>query len=189
VRYVIVLTLAFAPARVALAQQTQPEATQEAARRQQGDSLLEFRGHRLGDQQWAKDDCHDFVYKGEKKKYCNDDNHQIGDLHADVAYAFTDKRLSGVYVYFSSNDFDPMTRAFVAKYGQPDSSWSEQVQNQMGATFQNTLAIWRRGRSSLLLQRYGSRLDGGRASLEWTEAMQPSEQAKDSAAQRAKRDL
>ena len=148
---------------------------------------LTFRGHSIGDARWGAMPCE--RWKAIGMTTCQDPEHQVGDTWVDISYGFSDERLAAVNLSFESQDYDRLSRAFTAKFGAPDSTWSEVLQNRMGAEFANTSAAWRRGGIVLTLKRYGSSLDHGRAVMRSEQAVTATQQAEDSAAQRAKRDL
>jgi hypothetical protein len=150
---------------------------------------LEIRGHRLGDSRWLKKNCFK-PSRGEGPLMCNDPDDKIGNMWARVGYVFTDDVLTSVVIYFDSYNYGSMRRAFEAKLGPPDSVTQSELQNELGAHFVNEKVKWLGQRRELFeLERYGTSLRGARGVYISEEAIRAMEQAKDSAAQRARRDL
>src|SRR5689334_13527778 len=101
---------------------------------QEPNQALEIRGHYLGDERWTKKNCE--MWKEQSMLMCHDPNEHVGSLGVLVNYFFSNDRLAMVSLNFESRDYEGLTNAFIAKLGQPDSTWSEEWQNRMGASFQ-----------------------------------------------------
>jgi hypothetical protein len=144
---------------------------------------LEFRGHHIGDSIWTKKNCF------EHDSACSDHNHPIGDVTVFVFYNFSAGRLTEIFIHFPARDYETIVRAFIAKFGLPDTNVVVQLQNRMGAKFDNPQVIWRDDQTTLSISRYGKDLDNGIVTMLSNEQLRHQPIADDSAAQRAKRDL
>lgn len=67
-------------------------------------------------------------------------------------------KLERITVAFDEKHFSQVTAALMEKYGQGQLK-TEEVQNRMGATFENKTYSWRRGAATLQARRYSSKLD------------------------------
>lgn len=73
--------------------------------------------------------------------------------------AFTpDMRVAAVMLSLTPADFDAVRLALEEKYG-PATTREVPIQNRMGATFKNTVSVWKRGDAVLELEKYGGSLD------------------------------
>jgi hypothetical protein len=89
----------------------------------------------------------------------------IGATNVDVFVRFYDDRLEDITLIFKASSYDTMASAFTERYGPPTTTKKETIQNRMGASFQNELLFWRGPNISILLQKYGSKLDDGNATF------------------------
>jgi hypothetical protein len=201
-RYVLLMAIAWLP-QVALAQRSQADLAREAdsVRAAYRDSVngelqiqtppaltpLTFRGHAIGDMNWMTKECNNPKYKG--FTVCDDPDKNIGDVPTTIYYLFSRDRLASVVLGFASESYEPILRAFTAKFGAPDSTWVDEWQNRMGARFDNHGVAWMRGRSVLVLRHYGGSLDQGSGTMTSQDVLREEQRAADSAAQRAKQDL
>lgn len=68
--------------------------------------------------------------------------------------------VESVTIAFPELGFAAVKNAAITKFGPPQHTENEQVQNRMGATFTNANYTWTDTRgNSVLLQRYGDRID------------------------------
>lgn len=59
----------------------------------------------------------------------------------------------------TNNVYERLLAAFKEKYGAPTSEKTEEIQNKMGAVFQNNVSQWVKGKERLTIKKYGSKLD------------------------------
>ena len=80
-------------------------------------------------------------------------------------FNFVGARLMRASTSLSSIAFDDVARGLTAKYGAPDKTDTEQLQNRMGATFTNVIHYWTRDGATLRLSKYSGSLDTASYSL------------------------
>ena len=62
---------------------------------------------------------------------------------------------------FPSEDYEAVRDMFIGKYGQPYNIAESEVQNRMGATFQQERLLWIGQRVEISMSRYGSTISEG----------------------------
>jgi hypothetical protein len=103
---------------------------------------------------------------------------------------YLDGRLYSLYMTYDSDNFDQVVEALTAKYGSPDTTWTEQVENRMGATFHNETKRWFFSDGYLEAERYGSDLTRGNIyALGSAGSVEYEARRKKAAAEAAARDL
>ena len=80
-------------------------------------------------------------------------------------FNFLGARLMRASTSLPSIAFGDVVRGLTAKYGPPDKTDTEQLQNRMGATFTNVIHYWRRDGATLRLSEYSGSLDTASYSL------------------------
>ena len=74
-----------------------------------------------------------------------------------------------VYLSFPSASFYQIKVAFVERYGEPTAQRSQDVQNRMGARFENEILEWNGEKVIINLQKYSSNLTDSRATIQTVE--------------------
>jgi hypothetical protein len=82
----------------------------------------------------------------------------IANADAFVNLFITNKTLHTILLSFDEEFFNKVALALGEKYGKPQKTDIEVVQNQMGASFENRKAYWYKGGSTLMLVQRGSKL-------------------------------
>jgi hypothetical protein len=88
-----------------------------------------------------------------------DENETIAGVPVEllVLYFFS-KKLENISIEFNSESFFKVVAALKEKYG-PGEVRSEVVQNRMGATFENEIYSWSRGKAGIEARRYSRKID------------------------------
>ncbi|MBU1206459.1 MAG: hypothetical protein KKH04_05960 [Proteobacteria bacterium] len=71
---------------------------------------------------------------------------------------FYGRKLHGIYIWFDAKHFPQVAGALKEKYGEGDLKTKE-VQNRMGATFENRIYTWRKPGATLHVERFAGKLD------------------------------
>jgi len=127
---------------------------------------LEFKGIELGSDMSVIEDTGRFS--------CRDPGNPIADrictLNYDesetiagapvrvLALYYYSGKLESISISFEENQFLQITAALSEKYGQGKAR-SEAIQNRMGATFENKILLWRRGKATVEATRYSGTVD------------------------------
>jgi len=85
----------------------------------------------------------------------------VGDVIVNVHFNFLNNRFIGVTITFNSGNFDYLERAFMQKYGKPDSQSNTPLQTTSGAKFVNHEIAWNGQSIFISLEKYGSSIDRG----------------------------
>lgn len=128
---------------------------------------FEFRGRRIGDPQPTYDEKID----------------KIGEIYiwSGIDYHYDETGLTSVDGFLYRGYEEPLREAFIAKYGQPNSTREEILRNGLGAPVLNRITTWRFKEGNLVLQStYG--LDG----TSHFEFENPAAQARKKAKEKAK---
>ena|GEM_PF-869433 len=78
-------------------------------------------------------------------------------LHSLMLYYYAGK-LETISISLDEKHFSQVIAALVEKYGQ-GATRTEQVQNRLGAAFENKIYSWRRNNATLQAKRYAAKLD------------------------------
>jgi hypothetical protein len=76
-----------------------------------------------------------------------------------IAFKFFKGHMFDVIAVFKEGDYATVKAAFVGKFGAPTSSHVNQVQNRMGAKFDDETLTWSNGVSAIELRQRASDLD------------------------------
>ena len=90
---------------------------------------------------------------------------RIGPAPVSFQFGFHNDRFVYAFISFKPTDFAALRVAFVERYGAPTSRDERQLQNRMGATFTNEILTWNGEKVRIRLNRYGSKLDSGNATI------------------------
>ena len=99
---------------------------------------------------------------------CPEDRGQPNIVYSFVLANGTDPNgavLFRIEATFPERDFDEVRDAFVAKYGEPNSRRTAQLENRAGATFASDELTWRDGTGYVLLRQRAGRIDRSAASM------------------------
>jgi hypothetical protein len=86
----------------------------------------------------------------------------------DLIFFWTNYNLYFFYqvnMNFEPSQFDSILDIFTIKYGTPNKVENTKIQNRMGAEFLQTIAYWENGDRTIILYRYGSKIDKGNATF------------------------
>jgi hypothetical protein len=89
----------------------------------------------------------------------------IGPTTPKVVVRFRSGGMDAVFLSFPTRDFATLRPIFVERYGEPTSTRTEELQNRMGAKFENEILEWSGEKVYILLQRYGSEITDGLATI------------------------
>jgi len=78
---------------------------------------------------------------------------------------FTEAKLQTIYITFASKEFDTVVAALQEKYGKV-TPLTDEVQNRMGATFNNETYSWRKSDQVLKAEKYGSKITTSRVTFQ-----------------------
>lgn len=76
-----------------------------------------------------------------------------------VTASFFDDKLHVVILDTEPEDYDSIALAIKAKYGAPRDVKTETIQSRMGATYENQMARWKRGKSTIVIKKYSGSID------------------------------
>lgn len=93
------------------------------------------------------------------------DDFEVGQTHVHSGLMFVAERLAGATMAFDSTGYEALRDVFVEKYGPPKTTKHEELQNRMGARFDNEMLSWAGKDVEIDLARYGSDLTKGHASI------------------------
>lgn len=97
--------------------------------------------------------------------------------------------LRRVSVTFKPQDFEQIVAAATERWGRPKHESTEEIQNRMGARFENRFARWEQGGVGLAVRRYGSRVDAGSALIISTADVIEAQKRRGEAGKEAAKDL
>jgi hypothetical protein len=80
-----------------------------------------------------------------------------------------DRRMDSVVLLFPSANFYQIKTAFVERYGEPTERRTQEIQNRMGARFENELLEWKGEKVLIDLRRYSSRVTESNATIRTVE--------------------
>ena len=130
---------------------------------------FEFRGLHLGDtgtsqvEKEQRFDCHRATDSWSVS--CSIFHDQLAGVSVFTGVMLVDRRISHLGFIFAANDFQKLLDVFSARWGSPSSLKTDEVQNRMGAKFENETAVWEFSDGLLTLERYGSDLTNGHAGI------------------------
>jgi len=113
----------------------------------------------------------------------------VGHAPVTMLFFFYNGGFSQVSLSFSSTSSEYMRDAFKEKYGAPTSEKTVEVQNRTGAKFQNVQTRWIGEKVFISLDRYGSSLDKGYATIQTKEYFLFQEEARKKTKTGADKDL
>lgn len=90
---------------------------------------------------------------------------EVGPVQVEDQITFLNDSLAAASMSFDTDHYEKMREIFIDKYGPPTSRESKEVQNRMGATFQQEELEWKGKTTTVSLNRYGSKLTQGAAYL------------------------
>jgi len=83
-----------------------------------------------------------------------------------VMYYFDDFKLVGVSLSFKPSMFSDLITAYTKKFGQPPHEQKEEVMTtRAGVKYINEIKSWDTDSGAFIIEKYGSRIDSGHASL------------------------
>ena len=121
---------------------------------------FEFRGVHLGDTLTQKVEkelnlkC--YVFLGERQCLIGMD--RVAGVGETTVFKTVDERLMSVEFIFASEDFSTFLEALTARWGKPASQTSEDIQNGMGARFENIITRWQLADGAVELARYSDKI-------------------------------
>jgi hypothetical protein len=87
----------------------------------------------------------------------------IGDVPTTDEMIFIRGKFVAARVRFRSDSFSSMAAIFTARYGKPAKRINPEVSNRLGGRFENNKIFWTGKRVTVLLSRFGEKLDEGYA--------------------------
>jgi hypothetical protein len=111
---------------------------------------------------YVQSECHGYKYddyKGHSDCLANPAKvWNYGGYKSDVYVWFINNALVRVSISFHVNLYQRILGALVTKYGKPDDTKTEEVQNKMGAKFDNEISSWNVSGVTLTINKYGDDL-------------------------------
>jgi hypothetical protein len=128
---------------------------------------FEFRGMHLADSVTRDVEraqglsCRDDLDRIKGLSYCVPANRDFVGGAAFIIVNLVDRRISSFYFSFDTDRFSAIALALETRWGAADSSKVLQVQNRMGANFENIVKQWVLADGNVELERYGSKVTEG----------------------------
>jgi hypothetical protein len=118
------------------------------------------------------DNCHGFPAKdcataspeSPRHKQCEPFTY-AGIYPETMSATFRDDRLVSVLLVYASEKFEQMKAAMLERFGPPQDTKTEMLQNRMGASFENQSLTWLQGDALLQLSQRFNRVDQGMIGL------------------------
>lgn len=139
---------------------------------------FDFRGHKMGDplsEQELVAQGYDCGPSSDFDRFCKapfslEKGERIGGVLVHLHYYLLDGKFARLYIGFGWAANDTMREAFTAKFGPPQETGTEILQNRMGASFDRKTYTWRTTTGPLVLSEGINSQNGGNVSITWTEA-------------------
>jgi len=90
---------------------------------------------------------------------------RLADLYVEPIYSFRGARFVRVTFAFPSSDFDRIAAIFIERYDSPTSDTTRPFKTQGGLESTNRILLWLGPVTSITLERFGTRITEGFASI------------------------
>jgi hypothetical protein len=134
-----------------------------------GKPHFELRGEHFGDAQ-PKPKFFGSVHCQESKSVPGDafcyasSNDPIAGVGVSDIHSYMDGKLYGVMLSFGSDNYSKIVDVFTAKYGSPDTTYTEAVHTAMNAQYLNEIARWSFFDGDMDIKKYSDTIDKGEVS-------------------------
>jgi hypothetical protein len=114
---------------------------------------------------------------------------KLGPIEVTFGYTFREDQFVSGIVLFKSADYPAVRRIFDERYGEPTKRWREEVRSKAGVPHEQEASLWKGAKVSVMLNRFGQRLDQGRAGVALNEIVEQDMAAREKALKKGKDDL